>query len=267
MRAHRTSVRNHEKPRALAFETRVGVISLSRTFTPMPASILLSVVAGVCCRVRRGNGNIARLPRKRTTDLRDHRSFAILSPMLREQHSDSKATDARYQSELPEETRLYDDRNPVCRYYHITRRTEVLQTLAEVSGKLPNPITFVDLGCGSGTYLRSTQAFFQTRIGVDLALHKLRFARNSAQADSSRYVTASVLDVPLGPGCVDVILCSEVLEHFPEPELVLAEVARIARPGAFVIISAPARADLIALAKSVFGSGPGNSRRLERADM
>ncbi len=177
------------------------------------------------------------------------------------------ATDARYQSEPPEETRLYDDRNPVCRYYHITRRTAVLQTLAEVSGMLPNPITFVDLGCGSGTYLRATQAFFQTRIGVDLALHKLRFARNSAQADSSRYVTASVLEVPLETGCADVILCSEVLEHFPEPGLVIAEVARIARPGGFVIISSPARADLIALAKSVFGSGPSNSRRLERADM
>jgi len=167
-----------------------------------------------------------------------------------------------------EDLRLYDETNPVCRYYHLTRRTAVLQTLAQVTGELPNPTTFVDLGCGSGTYLHSTQAFFPNSASA-LTLPSTSSGSPAAlTADSSLYVTASVLEVPLETGCADVILCSEVLEHFPEPGgWWLAEVARIARPGGFVIISSPARVDLIALAKSVFGSGPGNSRRLERADM
>lgn len=42
------------------------------------------------------------------------------------------------------------------------------------------------------------------------------------------------------PDCsFDAVLCTEVLEHVPDPALALAELARLTRPGGRVILSAP----------------------------
>jgi len=45
--------------------------------------------------------------------------------------------------------------------------------------------------------------------------------------------------IPVNDASFDVILCSEVLEHLPEPIKVIQEFARILKPGGKVIITAP----------------------------
>ena len=50
----------------------------------------------------------------------------------------------------------------------------------------------------------------------------------NAQWDTSRIdVVSDIADVPLPDGSFDVILCSEVLEHVPEPTHALDEFARL----------------------------------------
>ena len=48
-----------------------------------------------------------------------------------------------------------------------------------------------------------------------------------------------ILAILVPDASFDVILCSEVLEHLPEPIKVLGEFSRILRPGGKVIITAP----------------------------
>jgi len=45
--------------------------------------------------------------------------------------------------------------------------------------------------------------------------------------------------IPVADASFDVVLCTEVLEHVPEPEHVVREVARLLRPGGVVLLSAP----------------------------
>jgi SAM-dependent methyltransferase len=64
-------------------------------------------------------------------------------------------------------------------------------------------------------------------------------------ADKSRW-TCGQLDfvsdatsIPASEGTFDAVLCTEVLEHVPEPIAVVHELARILRPGGTLLIAAP----------------------------
>lgn len=48
-----------------------------------------------------------------------------------------------------------------------------------------------------------------------------------------------ITDIPVADSSYDVILCTEVIEHVPEPIKVLAEMRRILKPGGKLIITAP----------------------------
>lgn len=52
-------------------------------------------------------------------------------------------------------------------------------------------------------------------------------------------LVCDVTAVPEGDGSFDAILCSEVLEHLPEPVAALEEFARLLRPGGRLILTAP----------------------------
>jgi SAM-dependent methyltransferase len=50
---------------------------------------------------------------------------------------------------------------------------------------------------------------------------------------------SDVTEIPVPDAAFDVVLCTEVLEHVPEPIPALHEIVRILRPGGSLLISAP----------------------------
>ncbi len=52
-------------------------------------------------------------------------------------------------------------------------------------------------------------------------------------------IISNITKIPVADGSFDVILCTEVFEHIPEPALAVKEFSRIVRPGGKVIITAP----------------------------
>lgn len=50
---------------------------------------------------------------------------------------------------------------------------------------------------------------------------------------------SDVLAIPVPDASFDVVLCTEVLEHVPEPIRAVREMARILRPGATLLLTAP----------------------------
>ncbi len=52
-------------------------------------------------------------------------------------------------------------------------------------------------------------------------------------------IVADAASVPLRVACADAVVCTEVLEHVPDPRRVLAEAGRLLRPGGRLIASMP----------------------------
>jgi 2-polyprenyl-6-hydroxyphenyl methylase/3-demethylubiquinone-9 3-methyltransferase len=115
----------------------------------------------------------------------------------------------------------------------------------------------VDLACGGGLMAPHVARLGYRHVGVDLGLAGLRVAR----AHGVEVVRGSVHAVPLADRCADVVLAGEVLEHVADHDQVIAECARLLKPGGTLVIDAIARtrlADLIAvrIAERVPGGPP-----------
>lgn len=67
-------------------------------------------------------------------------------------------------------------------------------------------------------------------------------------------VVSDITAIPLPDGSFDAILCSEVLEHVPEPTHALDEFARLLRPGGRLVMTVPF-ASMVHMAPYHFCSG------------
>nr|WP_243850620.1 methyltransferase domain-containing protein [Modestobacter marinus] len=101
----------------------------------------------------------------------------------------------------------------------------------------------VDLACGGGLMAPHVERLGYRHVGVDIGLAGLEVARrHGVQA-----VRGSVLAVPLADGCADVVTAGEILEHVGEPGQVLAESARLLKPGGLLVIDSIAATRLAPL--------------------
>lgn len=85
----------------------------------------------------------------------------------------------------------------------------------------------VDVGSGDSPY-RSAIAH-DRYVGVD----------RTPRGRDALLVTGDAGSLPLASGCAQAVLCTEVIEHVPDERALAGELARIATPGAELLLSAP----------------------------
>jgi 2-polyprenyl-6-hydroxyphenyl methylase/3-demethylubiquinone-9 3-methyltransferase len=108
----------------------------------------------------------------------------------------------------------------------------------------PHPgAVLVDLACGGGLMGPHVARLGYRHVGVDIGLRGLRLAREHGVLP----VRGSVLAVPLADGCADVVLAGEILEHVEDDVAVLAECARLLKPGGTLVLDALAAGRLSVL--------------------
>ncbi|MFQ1002073.1 methyltransferase domain-containing protein [Modestobacter sp. SSW1-42] len=101
----------------------------------------------------------------------------------------------------------------------------------------------VDLACGGGLMAPHVVRLGYRHVGVDIGQAGLATAREHGVT----VVRGSVLAVPLADGCADVVTAGEILEHVEDPGQVLAECARLLRPGGVLVIDSIADTPLAGL--------------------
>jgi SAM-dependent methyltransferase len=94
---------------------------------------------------------------------------------------------------------------------------------------------WLDIGCGSGTLLRAAGAEGWKAVGTEIAPAIVDAMR--AQGLDARLGLTQELDLPSGG--FDVVSAVEVLEHVPDPDSLIAEAARLLRPGGALYITTP----------------------------
>ena len=98
----------------------------------------------------------------------------------------------------------------------------------------------LEIGCGDGVLLAAVVRALPSRpervVGAELSRGRLVRARERVGAELAN---AAAEALPLRPASFDLVICAEVLEHLISPMRALEEIARVAAPGARVVISVP----------------------------
>ena len=89
----------------------------------------------------------------------------------------------------------------------------------------------LDIGCGGG-FLANALALSGHRVtGVDLSRGSLKVARGRDATGKVAYQVADAYRLPFPTGSFDAVGALDFLEHVDRPEQVVAEAARILKPG------------------------------------
>ena len=96
----------------------------------------------------------------------------------------------------------------------------------------------LDLGCGAGRFLRALREAGADPIGVEIAEPAVERARANVPGADIRLLDADGA-LPIGHGEVDVVWCSEVLEHIPDVGHALLEMRRVLKRGGRALLTVP----------------------------
>lgn len=132
---------------------------------------------------------------------------------------------------MPEALRRALARSPLFAFNLVNRDRWV----AAQAASLPAGTRVLDVGAGSCPY-RSLFAHCEYR-AQDFA---------GLQSDQLRHGGYGAIDyvcdataIPVADGSFDAVLCTEMLEHVPDPVAVVRELARVLRPGGRLLLTAP----------------------------
>jgi SAM-dependent methyltransferase len=101
----------------------------------------------------------------------------------------------------------------------------------------------LDLGCGTGVAARAVASrpeFAGRIVGIDLSPHMVAAARRLAHeqglAERVTFQIGDCLALEEVDAACDIVIAHTLMSHVPAPDAVLAEAARVARPGGTVAI-------------------------------
>ena len=97
----------------------------------------------------------------------------------------------------------------------------------------------VDIGCGSGDFLKVISEYDQQRRLFGFDFSETAVERCRSIIPDGEFIKGDVYATGYQDNQFDTVLCIEVLEHLENPESVLKELARICAEDGLIIISIP----------------------------
>lgn len=118
----------------------------------------------------------------------------------------------------------------------------IYQTVSEMFAARGAGGVLADVGCGSGDLWRTLRGSFQACTGVDAVRYdglppEMDFV--AADLDAGR--------LPLPDASADAAAAVEVIEHLENPRAFLRELARIVKPGGWVVVTTPNQLSALSL--------------------
>jgi SAM-dependent methyltransferase len=107
---------------------------------------------------------------------------------------------------------------------------------ADAVDRLPFSIArarVLDLGCGPGHYTRALRNAGAVVLPIDLDPAEFSLPGGPPRGE----VVGDGTALPVPTGALDGVLCSNMLEHTPDPIGVIAELERVVRPGGWIWLS------------------------------
>lgn len=110
---------------------------------------------------------------------------------------------------------------------------------------LPKTGSILEIGCGTGGFIKAAVDAGRTITGIDIASRWLVVARKRVSMSPNRSLAtllpACAECIPLPDSSVDIIVADSLLEHLPEPESAISEMIRLLKPSGCIFIWSPNR--------------------------
>lgn len=122
-----------------------------------------------------------------------------------------------------------------------------MQTIEPERLGLADEARVLNVGCGDGRHMHAAALAADVAVvGVDLDVERLQRARTEYEeyvepdaGGTFAVAEADALRLPFPDDAFDAVVCSEVLEHLPDYESAIDELARVLRPGGRLGVSVP----------------------------
>ena len=108
-----------------------------------------------------------------------------------------------------------------------------LALLRHLPPRIPEAGRLLDVGCAAGFFLAEARAHYSVQ-GVELSDWSSAYARERLGLP---VVTGTLQDAQLPSAHFDVVTLWDVIEHVPEPVPLLAEAARVLKPGGRLVLT------------------------------
>jgi len=102
---------------------------------------------------------------------------------------------------------------------------------------VPRGATVLDVGAGRGPYRKLFDH-------CQYKAHDFGIEQNTLGHYTRLDYCSDILALPVDDESFDVVLCTEVLEHVPEPIAAVREMSRVLKPGGLLLVSAPLGSEL-----------------------
>lgn len=137
---------------------------------------------------------------------------------------------------MPEDhmDKLYNSRNPIVKFIHTNRLEQIVKNIPQKNG-----LKILDAGCGEGHLIERLllKNKGNTYFGIDIEEVALRKAKR--RCSYSTFIRMNLANIGFDDELFDLIVCSEVLEHLYEYEVVIKELIRVLKKDGYLIITFP----------------------------
>ena len=126
------------------------------------------------------------------------------------------------------------------------RKAETMRlVLGEVLGSKLAQSDVLNLGCSTGIIDAHMAAFVRSIVGADIDEPAIRAAQARGLPDNVRFMVADAMDLAVPDESFNIVICSQVYEHVPDADRLMAEIRRVLRPGGLCYFAATNRWSLI----------------------
>jgi O-antigen biosynthesis protein len=108
-----------------------------------------------------------------------------------------------------------------------------------IASELARGKVVLEIGFGEGYGSSLVVQTARQVVGMDVTPGLVKYARTKHRNGKLFIVGGKDTNIPLTTGCVDLVMSFEVIEPLKQGESMMAEIARVLRPGGIVIISTP----------------------------
>ena len=121
------------------------------------------------------------------------------------------------------------------------RERKARTMLAVLDDFLPTPLTqcnVLNVGGSAGAIDNFLADHACRVVGIDIDDGAIKHAQENFVKENLEFKVADALNLPFDDASFDVVICSHVYEHVPDPVRMFAEIHRVLRPGGICYFSA-----------------------------